>query len=168
MRKVIRVVVAVLVIIILFGLLCRTKSNKRATTYAEYVKQYGETDLPKSAKNICQFTSGVGLGGRAWVCRFEAPLDDCKAYALTVYSYYDFGDDTPAPPLEFTTSVAAQYDSAPHKPDNAMRWAYGARDLSWFDVENISNFITLPRDHTHRPFIWIDTDKEILYSYWTD
>ncbi len=35
-------------------------------------------------------------------------------------------------------------------------------------VEDIEHVITLERDHSHRPIIWIDTRRNILYTYWTD
>lgn len=46
--------------------------------------------------------------------------------------------------------------------------AYGVARLSWFDVENVENGITLVRKGEHGPFVAIDTRREILYCWWTD
>ena len=130
-----------------------------ASTYAKFVDEVGETDIPESAKNIRHVCASVGMGGRAHIGRFEAPLEDCIAFGIAEFKSYDFDDVTPDN-LPFTKP-----SEAPHVPDLS---GYGIRNLDWFDVENIEHAITLERDHSHRPFVWIDTQRNILYFYWTD
>jgi hypothetical protein len=131
-----------------------------APTYEVFAETDGMHDsgVPRSAKNINFVYSSVAMGGRAHICRFEAPLEDLKAYALADFKRYD--RDSNGRTAAFTKI------SVPAFRPNLD--GYGIRDLHWFDVENIQEGITLPRDHDHRPFIWIDTRRNVLYLFWTD
>ena len=130
-----------------------------AATYAEFVAQTGLTTLPESASNIRFVWSSVSLGGRAHVGKFECRLRIARNTSLADFRLYDFDEvspeDLPFVPL----------DDAPSRPDLS---SYGINNMDWFDVENIDEAITLERDHSHRPFIWIDTRRNILYTFWTD
>jgi len=134
--------------------------ERAGRTYNEYIAQFGETDLPRTAQNIRYVASSVGLGGRAYLRRFEAPAEECKMYALIEYGYYDLDRAHAGKPPQFEP-----ISSRPEKPDLS---AYDIRDLSWFDIENVVEGITLRRDHSHRPFIFIDVKRNIYYSFWTD
>lgn len=159
-------VIAVVALFIMVNSISRTPIviECQAATYEEYVAKFGETDLPKSAKNIRFVRSKPGFfPGGVWIIRLEAPIADCKAYALTTYSSYDYGKYASVPPPEFVL-----IRESPHKPPKAILEPNEIRDIAWFDIENVSKGLTLPRDHSHRPFICIDTEKEVLYTYWTD
>jgi hypothetical protein len=129
-----------------------------AATYAAFVKQERDTDVPKNATNIHFVWSSVGLGGRARACRFEAPLEDLKAYAIADSSGYAVGPSLKAPAFAKLTE--------PARRPNLSR--YGIQDLTWFDVERIQEGITLERGDSHAPITLIDTRRNVLYSYWTD
>ena len=154
-------ILALLVISLAFyGMVTPHVTDRSVINYAAYVAQFGPTDLPHTATNIRFVMSGVGLGGRAHLYKFESPIKDAKIFALTEYASYDRGNGKASPKPQFEPA-----HSPLTKPDLS---AYGIHDLSWFDVENITEGITLPRDHTHRPFIYIDTKRNIYYSFWTD
>jgi hypothetical protein len=130
-------------------------------TREEFVAKAGrDFGLPQSARDIRFVASSVSLGGRAHVVKFTAPLADCRSYALADFRHYEFGPDkTPTP--EFFPFVGSPHVISPLE-------AYGIHDLQWFDTGMIAEGITLKRDHDHRPFTWIDTQRGILYSLWTD
>ena len=127
-------------------------------TYKAFAEKMGETDLPHTARNINFVCSSVGLGGRAHIYRFEAPPEDLKAYAIADYRSYDIEPSTKPPSF-------IKISDSPLCPDLSV---YGIRNLTWFDVENIEEGITMERDHSHRPFTWIDTRQNVLYTFWTD
>jgi len=130
-------------------------------TYDEVVAVAGgDFGLPRSASNIRFVASSVGLGGRAHVVKFTAPVEDCRNYALADFRCYDTQQGS-NPAAEFTPVTGRLC-----RPTSFGE--YGVRDLRWFDIETIEEGITLERDHTHRPFTWIDTRRGILYSLWTD
>jgi len=132
-----------------------------ASTHAEFVNQTEYAGVPRSAKNIRFIWSSVSLGGRAHIGRFEAPLEDCKSFGIAEFKVYDDGvHETNSDDLSFVTLT-----EEPHCPNLSD---YGIDHLGWFDVENIKQAITLERDHSHRPFVWIDTQRNVLYTYWTD
>lgn len=131
-----------------------------APDHEHYVAEYGETDLPQSAKNIHIVFAGIGLGGRAVVRRFEAPIEDATAYALTEYARFGPVPGDQGKTIEFVP-ILGQFGRHDFSP-------FGMGDLSWFDIAAVRKGITLPRDHANRPLIVIDTERGICYSEWTD
>ena len=126
-------------------------------TYESFVRHHGKMDLPETAHDIRFVWADCGLAGRATLCRFEAPLDDLRAYALA-----DAKRHAPAasraPRLVEMAEPARQPDLTP----------YGVRPRKWFDVEQIDEGLALDRTDKHQPFTWIDTRRKVLYSYWTE
>jgi len=139
-------------------------SEYHADTAHQYTAMYGEHSFPPSAQNIRYVTSSVGMAGRAWICRFEAPVDECQAYALSKSKIY-----TGTPPADTESASVWQPvgEKLPQRPDLAS--GYSIKEIGWFDVEQISGGdIQLIRNHSHDPHIWIDTRRGVFYGYWTD
>jgi hypothetical protein len=126
-------------------------------SYESYVRDEGETDLPKSAHDIRFVWADCGLAGHARVCRFEGPLEDLRAYAIAEANRRAPAADK-APRLVKLTEPPSQPDLT----------AYGIRPLIWFDVERIEEGLVLDRTDKRQPFTWIDTRRKVLYSYGTD
>ena len=82
---------------------------------------------------------------------------DCCYHML----YDDPKDYPPSDPVPISSAP----DEKPFKPDLSWYWL---EKLDWFDVDRIAEGLTIPRKKGHHPFIWIDTDRGILYSFWTD
>lgn len=139
-----------------------------ASSAQDYAKQTGTTNLffPASASNISYAWSSVGMGGRAHIFRFSAPLDDCKVFARRRFDHYAkqlYDNPTNCPPAEIVPLV-----ELPEDPRPRLRKGYGLKDLGWFDCQGMTNGLTIVRLRSHFPTIWIDVDRSVLYEYWTD
>lgn len=137
------------------------------SNYEEFLQSAGEESgrigdlgIPHEAWDIHYVTSSVGLGGGACVLRFKAPVEEAQKFALANFKNYDRKPEGQEPTPEFVP-ISGRL-SAP------VLTNYGIRDLGWYDIENVSVGITLKRDHSHRPFTVIDTQRGVLYTSWTD
>jgi hypothetical protein len=126
-------------------------------TYESYVRHHGKTDVPTTAHNIRFVWADCGLSGHAAVCRFEAPLDDLRAYAIAEAKRRTPGAEI-APRLVKMIEPARQPDLT----------GYGIRPLEWFDVERIEEGLVLKRTDKREPFMWVDARRSVLYAYWTN
>lgn len=133
--------------------------NFQARTHAEFAQLVPDTDLPKSATGIRWMSSAVGLGGRAYVGRFTATKSDCETFARQHFANYSGMGRTLVEFLPVTNLPLS-------KPDLAQ--AYGIHDLAWFDIEKLQHGYSVLRPQDSGPFIWIDTDRDVLYCWWTD
>lgn len=125
--------------------------------------RFGLNDLPASACNICYAQSSVGLGGRARVLKFEAPIADCEAFALAEHQRYaGFMDNDAA---DSRTSDFKQIKGNPALPDLSP---YRLNDLSWNRSKSIKQGLILKNENPQQPTLVIDTAQGILYSVWTD
>ena len=141
--------------------------TEKPLSLAEFNKRYGVSDFPATAKNIYFGRSSVGMGGRAYIYRFEAPIEDCIAHAKAEFDRYNemlYDDPKDYPPSD-PIPIESVPDEKPFKPDLSSYWL---TRLDWFDVDRIREGLTIPREKAHHPFIWIDTDRGILYFFWTD
>lgn len=134
-------------------------TDKKAVNSDEYIAMFGQTDLPNTAQNIRYITSSVSLGGRAYICRFEAPVQDCIIYAKKLCKRYQNDD------RDYDQPHFISMSERPEKPDLSV---YGIRDLSWFDIEKMEAGLTFDKEYFHCPFIWIDTNRKVFYLWWTD
>ena len=126
-------------------------------TYESFVRHQGKTDLPATAHDIRFVWANCGLSGHATVCRFEGPID--RPAGLR-----DCGRETPCCRGRRRATLVKMSQPA-SQPDLT---AYGIRPSKWFDVERIDEGLALDRTDKHQPFTWIDTRRNVLYSYWTD
>ena len=139
-----------------------------ASSAQDYARQSGITNLffPASASNISHAWSSVGIGGRAHILKFSAPLDDCKAFARQRFDHFarQLDDDpTNDPAAEIVPLV-----ELPEDPRPRLKQAYGLKDMGWFDYQGVTNGLTIAQPGSHLPTIWIDVDRSVLYEYWTD
>lgn len=133
-----------------------------ALTYEEAKSSYQL--LPSSAGNIWSARSSVGMGGRAHLYRFDAPAQDCVAYANELISRSNSNSDSNH---QVSTELLAISDSPdPVLPD--MIQAYGFDTLDWFDVETVRNGFRGHGPPSGLSSFWIDTDRNRFYYYWTD
>ncbi len=144
-----------------------TLVSQTPVSLAEFTKRMGGLNFPTSAKNIYYGWSSVGMGGRAHIFRFEAEIEDCVTFAKAEFNRYNemlYDDPEEYPPCDLVP-IESVTDDEVHKPDLSY---YGLTKLDWFDVDQIEEGLTIPREKAHHPYIWIDTKRGLLYSYWTD
>ena len=125
-------------------------------TASEAKARFGLAGLPAAAHDVYFARSSGGLGGRAQMLRFSAPIADCKAFASS-YS-------RPYLPAGQTAEVWVPLTQPPDPPD--LR-AYGLA-VEWFDIGSMREGVALSRPVATCPSIWIDMSTETFYSYWTD
>jgi len=117
--------------------------------------------LPPSARRI-YFTIAVSREGRgAYIYRFAATREDCVAHARKVFSHYAervYGHEEHQAPAKLAPVTATQVG-----PDLS---AYGRSDIGWFDVDSIHNGVILPRPRRGLPYLLIDKDRNVLYSFY--
>ena len=128
-------------------------------TYTQYVAKYGEGILPTNSNKIQLMTASAGLQGRAWAHRFSAPLESMNAYADKEYRLYDTDREKSPNVLRFKAA-----DEVVQPDFRAFRIGY----MDWFDLDGLTNVLTIQRDHAQRPFIYIDTNDLTYYSWWID
>lgn len=151
-----------------FSMFIPTTELIHASSAQDYAKQSGTTNLffPASASNISYAWSSVGMGGRAHIFRFSAPLDDCKVFARQRFGHYAkqlYDNPTNCPHAEIVPLL-----ELPEDPRPRLRKNYGLKDLGWFDYQGMTNGLTITQPRSHIPTIWIDVDRSVLYEYWTD
>jgi len=139
--------------------------TKRPLSLSEFRQEFGDSDLPNSAGNINFASSSVGLGGRARIYRFDAPVQDCLEYARQQIKQ---SNSQPGPGGQVPTEPAA-ISAHPEPIDHSsLRSAYGLRDTSWFDIENIQHGFEGRGPPYGLSQFWIDSDRGRFYYYWTD
>ena len=123
----------------------------------------GNNQLPTSASNIWYARSSVGLGGRAFLYRFDASEADCQAYARLINTSISVQEG------DSTTPILTILGSSPKPVDHdLLQRAYGLNTASWFDVENIHSGWEGRGPPSNLASIWIDSDQGRFYYYWTD
>lgn len=128
-------------------------------SYRQYVAKYGEGILPTNSSKIHLMTASVGMAGSAWAHRFSAPLESMKAYANKEHRLYD--TDAEKSPTVLHFKVADEILQPDFRP---FRIGY----MEWFDLDELTNVLTIRRDHAKRPFIYIDTNSLTYYSWWIE
>ena len=123
----------------------------------------GINQLPTMASNIWYARSSVGLGGRAFLYRFDAPEKDCQAYARQINASTSDNSGENANPI--LTPLASSPTSVDH---DFLKRAYGLNTTGWFDVENIHAGWEGRGPPSDLASIWIDSERGRFYYYWTD
>ena len=123
----------------------------------------GNNQLPTTASNIWYARSSVGLGGRAFLYRFDAPEIDCQAYAHLINT------SSPDQAGNSTNSILTPLNTSPEPIDHDfLNRAYGLNTTDWFDVENIHAGWEGRGPPSYLASIWIDSTRGRFYYYWTD
>ncbi len=113
--------------------------------------------LPDEAVNI-MFAEYQEWMAYEFLLKFEAPVDACKAHARLLLKQ-DNRDNPDSPvSVELRPLTASPQAVPPSPPLNA----------TWFDVENIEQGLTGGEGGSHRPTIWIDTERGLVYYLLTD
>ena len=123
----------------------------------------GNNQLPTSASNIWYARSSVGLGGRAFLYRFDASEADCQAYARLINTSISVQEG------DSTTPILTILGSSPKPVDHdLLQRAYGLHTAGLFDVENIHSGWEGRGPPSSLASIWIDSEQGRFYYYWTD
>jgi hypothetical protein len=134
--------------------------------YMEFTNRYPEhiAGLPSSASNIYLASSSVGLGGRAHLYRFDAPVADCIQFGERLIA--DNGL-SPAEIEVFHFPLRTDFTVNPDAVDMAFLRAYGLGGIQWFDVETISRGFSGFGPPHGLAYFWIDAIRGRVYYYWT-
>jgi len=132
---------------------------------AEFTNRFEDIKLPASATSILYARSSAGLGGRAMLYRFDAPVSDCVSYARRLTEITD-GQSESAQRGAATNLVAVL--SPPPPIQKHLLRNYGLGDVRWFDCENIRAGFSGRGSPNSLASFWIDTERRRFYYYWTD
>ena len=179
-----KTILATIIIIIVIALFCActfficviwvmsrpyTRVSNTPLSLAEFNERMGKGDFPASAKNIYYGWSSVGMGGRAHIFRFEAPIEESITFAKAEFNGYNkqlYDKPEEYPPCDLVP-IGSVTGERVHRPDlSFLSRYYGLKRLDWFDVDQIEEGLRGPEKANHSS-IWIDTKRGILYSYWT-
>ena len=106
---------------------------------------------PEGSANILTASSGVGLGGRARLVRFHAPLSNILAHVSGKLE--PTGRSMPA--------------LGPINPSKPRLQPYGLHELAWFDIQNISTGLVV-QGVEYNSMFYVDADRELYYYITTD
>jgi len=134
------------------------KTVRRDLTLAQAQKEC-PIPLPAGATNISFARWGEGTGFEDYV-RFEAPPQICLAHVAVVLS----GPQSSA--ARGATSAPSPRTSKITSSPSPIRSANV--DVSWFDVQNIRSGVTAGEGGSHKPTIWVDTERGVFYYHLTD
>ena len=107
--------------------------------------------FPVGTTNIMRASASVGMGGRARLLRFHAPLSNILAH---VHSKLESTDQS-VPPL------------GPVTPERPRLQPYGLHKCVWFDVANISTGLVV-QGVEYNSTIYVDAQRELYYYMRTD
>jgi len=143
----------------------QTNITKAPMPRHEFVAEFGMTNLPISASNICYASASAGMGfAGARMYRFDAPADDCISYGQ-----YLTGESSRSSDSNHQVNAQLQAISTPPQPISPqMRKAYGFEGVEWFDVETVRTGLEGRGPPTGLSCFWIDTERNRFYYYWTD
>ncbi len=166
-EKVKRYAVAGLAGIGLLGLVAgcsHAEFTNQPMSLAQFTNQFSGINLPVSATNIFFARSGVGLGGRALLYQFDAPVSDCLGYAQQLIELNNREADRPE--WRVTTNLVV-LTTTPRIEKGTLR-AYGLSKIGWFDLENIRAGFSGRAGPSGLASFWVDTERGRFYYYWTD
>lgn len=143
----------------------QTHITKHPMALGEFVQEFGVTNLPSSASNICYATSSLSMGfAGARLYRFDAPLVDCLAHAQQLIARSNNGSDGDE---QVSTQLIA-ISSSPQPIQRNILEAYGLRSVDWYDVDQVKNGVEGKGPPCGLSLFWVDTDRQRFYYYWTD
>jgi hypothetical protein len=141
----------------------RAEVTSQPLNAAEFRARFPDLRIPASAQNVLFARSSVGLGGRAMLYRFDAPLSDCVEHAKGLMRTGDrnAADGPDSPPRRLVTLTAPPRRIVPE-----LLAAYGLADVTWFDIEDIR--AGLEGTDPSGGLIWVDTIRARVYYCRTD
>ena len=134
-------------------------------TLTEFTNRITSIILPVAATNIHYARSAVGLGGRALLYRFDAPLNDCLSHAQHLIEINHSEADRPE--WHAPTNLVA-LSSPPHPIVRETLRPYGLSSIRWCDVESVRSGFRGRAGPSGRASFWVDTERERFYYFWTD
>lgn len=133
-------------------------------TLAE-ARRHSTLPFPESATNI-RYACYSEFIAYIEVLRFEAPADDCKAFAEKAIAKHntenpDRRTQTLRPMPASNRILAADQLAAPNKTLEPLK-------APWFTPYTIRSGMIAGESGSHQPMIWIDLEKGTLYYLLTD
>ncbi len=132
-------------------------ATSKPLTLSEARQQRCPIELPEGARNISFAAYAEWVAYEVYV-RFEAPLSICKAHAIHLLKKHNKEFPQSAVPVDLRVLTGPVRAVEPGPPLN----------VNWFDVDAIKNGFIGGERGSHRPFIWIDSDRNVLYYVYTD
>lgn len=115
-------------------------------------------ELPEGANNIMYSQYAYWIAYE-FTLKFEAPPEVCKKHALLLIENYN--RDNPDRPLRVELR---ELDEPPNPIPSSP-----PTNVTWFDVHKIKNgFFAGSSTGSHKPRIWVDADRGVLYYRMTD
>jgi hypothetical protein len=136
----------------------------RPITLSEFTNQFAGFNLPLTASNLYYARSSIGLGGRALLYRFDAPVEDCLSYA----SQFLRSTASNAPSGRSVTSDLAALTKTPSPVPSEKLRAYKLGGVAWFDIENVTAGFSGVAGQGSGASFWIDSGRGRFYYLWTD
>ncbi len=123
----------------------------KSISLAEARRRVEGFPFPASAHDICYAEYGQSQEYE-FVLRFEAPPSDCIASIPNIFRWqakksHEVSDEGANSKCEYT-----------HLPRTTS-----LRPVSWFDNAMIEHGVFAGAEGSHRPQVWVDEDKGILY-----
>jgi hypothetical protein len=134
------------------------KILRRNLSWADAQKEL-RFPLPAGAKNISFAMWGLWQGYEFYL-RFEAPPEMCIEHIPVVLAKWRKENPSLSPGYEATVPVQITAPPSPCKSNEL--------DISWFDIGNIKKGLADGEGGSHRPRIWVDTDRGVFYYCITD
>ena len=134
-------------------------------TLAQFTNQFASINLPLSATNIFFARSSVGLGGRALLYQFDAPVSDCLGYAQQLIEASNRQADRPE--WRVATNLVT-LTTPPTLIENARLQPYGLSKIRWFDLASVRSGFSGRAGPSGQGSFWVDTEHGRFYYFWTD
>ena len=134
-------------------------------TLARFTNQFASIKLPISATNIFFARSSVGLGGRALLYQFYAPVGDCLGYAQQLIEANN--SRAGRPEWRVATNLVA-LTAPPPLIEKATLQAYGLSKIRWFDLGSVRSGYSGRAGPSGLGSFWVDTEHGRFYYFWTD
>lgn len=150
-----------------FFILPNPSGTEEPLDFRAFTNAYPESirGLPPTASRIYLATSSVGMGGRARLFRFEAPVADCVAYGEGLIASNGL---TAIEREAFRLPMRTDFASSPDPVDIGFLSHFGLGGLEWFDVETITMGFNGRGPPLGLSQLWVDTVRGRVYYYWTD
>lgn len=123
----------------------------------EVARQQLGIPFPDGATNILygQYAQSIAY---EFMLKFEAPLDVCKSHAIVLIERHNTNMPDQLVPGELRELTEAPAPIPPKPPLN----------VTWFDVHKINKGFVAGEIGSHKPRIWIDSERNLFYYIYTD
>jgi hypothetical protein len=144
-----------------------TEVTEKPLEYQAFTNRFPDQipGLPLTAEAIHLAASSVGLGGRAHLYRFDAPIPDCVAYGKALLATNGMSK---ARRDSLSFPLRADLTNSPAPVDVRFLSNYGLENIDWFDVETITNGFQGFGPPMGFGMVWVDAGRGRVYYYWTD